>query len=851
MVLPAAPAVAAPVVRVAATRGDTAPEAVLLELRLGRLASRTVSAYRVGDEALLPLTQLLSLAEVQHRLLPGGRLEGVWQPGNVPLVVDVHADTVRLGARRVPLAARDRWLDDAELYVAGSVLRRLLDVDLVVSWSDLEVVVRDPERLPLGMRIRREAARAAFLAGTGRPGAGSGAVLALERPSWDGLVLDYSLSAPSSGPIEDGTYALGLGADVGGGALQLGLSNQSATGGDRVRAEASWLGVWRGNRYLKQLRLGDGGLTGAHPRAMQGLLVTNAPYLRPSLLGVAPYTGRLPAGWQLEAYRGGQLVALDSAEAGGAFAVDLPVLYGENPVTFRAYGPHGEVREFESTYRVPSTLLPARRFEYGLSAGRCRDAACRAAGNLDLRYGVASRLTVQAGIDRFWRDSTGSLTHPYVGLAASLTNAWAIEGEVVGHGYTRGGLRFEPSLDLRLAADVVRYDTGVAAPLLQPAARRTQWIVTAFVRPRAGSNRLYFDARAEHLSTTTGTLDDARLGASVQVAHARVMPYVRLERQGVNGLAATRTFSGAEAFVLPSPRWGPLLRSMWFRGLVETGDGTSVSRAFARVARPLAAGVRIETGADWTRDGGAAVTLTLSSYLRSVRTLTTVVAPSRGPTAASQLVQGSVLFDRRRRAVAFAAGPALQRAGVTGRVFLDANGNGLYDVGEEGLGGVRVRVGLGSAVSDSTGEYRIWDLTPFEPVQVEADSLSFASPLWLAGAPVAYITPGPNRFTVRDVPIVNGGLLEGRVMREGVRLEGVGGVTLVLTNRKSGERRTFTTFGDGAFYTLGIRPGEYDLGVAPAVLELLGVDADPVRLTIDADGEVQEGGSLEILLHPR
>ena len=43
---------------------DTVPEAAIVELRLGRLAARTVQAYRVGTDALVPLSQFLELAEI-------------------------------------------------------------------------------------------------------------------------------------------------------------------------------------------------------------------------------------------------------------------------------------------------------------------------------------------------------------------------------------------------------------------------------------------------------------------------------------------------------------------------------------------------------------------------------------------------------------------------------------------------------------------------------------------------------------------------------------------------------------------------------------------------------------------
>jgi len=54
----------------------------------------------------------------------------------------------------------------------------------------------------------------------------------------------------------------------------------------------------------------------------------------------------------------------------------------------------------------------------------------------------------------------------------------------------------------------------------------------------------------------------------------------------------------------------------------------------------------------------------------------------------------------------------------------------------------------------------------------------------------------------------------------------------VLTDRKSGAARSVTTFSDGGFYMLGVKPGDYDLSVAPQVLAALGVRAEPLRLTL-------------------
>ena len=45
-------------------------------------------AYRVGTEALVPVTALLQLGEAGYRLSPDGRLEATLNPGDRRLVID-------------------------------------------------------------------------------------------------------------------------------------------------------------------------------------------------------------------------------------------------------------------------------------------------------------------------------------------------------------------------------------------------------------------------------------------------------------------------------------------------------------------------------------------------------------------------------------------------------------------------------------------------------------------------------------------------------------------------------------------------------------------------------------------
>jgi len=821
-------------------------EAVIVELRIGRLASRTVQAFRARTEALIPVTEVLQLGEVAYRLSPEGRLEAVINPGGHRLVIDARRDTMVLGDRRVRVEPEFLLFRDGLLYVGAERLGDLFNTLILVDWTELTVSIVDPTVFPAGRRAQRQAAREAFLrrAELFRPEL----TLPAERRRLDGLVLDYSVLSPSDAPIEGATYTATLGADLLGGSLELGVSSVGAVRSGAARLEGAWTGVWEERPWLRQLRIGDGVTTGPNLRQIRGVSISNAPFVRPSLIGSQRYAGELAPGWSVEAYRGGELVAVDSADAAGHYTIQLPVRYGENPVDFVAYGPLGELRQFNRTYRVLNELLPAKRFEYGVSGGSCRTPQCRSSANLDLRYGGGDRWTVQAGYDRFWRDSLGDLSHPYVGITTNPTNAWAVDAMAVQGAFATGEVRFEPTVDLRLSGGYTRFVIETAAPILTVAGRRSQWTAGAFVRPMPSAGYFFFDAAVQRTLTTAGAETQARLGASIQTADMRILPELRTRWEP--GQSA-RSAAALSAYVLPRASWGPLLGSVWLRGAVsEELDGPARLASFEAFAgRPLWSGVRVEMGTSWTRGSpGIVYHFFLTSYLAVFRSVTAVDARAGGATTGTQFVQGSLLWDRATGQVRTAPGPSLERAGVAGRVFLDQNGNERLDPGEPAVPGVRVRVGTQSAVADAGGVFRVWDVVPFEAILVSVDSLSLASPLTVPAYGSVSLVPGPNRFTLLDVAIVQAGVVEGRVIADG---HGVPGVPLILQERRTGARREITTFSDGAFYVLGVKPGDYDLTVDPRALDVLGMEAVPVRLTLTPTATGVGATGVEVPLRPK
>jgi hypothetical protein len=832
-----------------------APEPVLVELMLGRLTTRTVTAFRVGETPLVPFSEMLQLSELVVTRRPNGMIETLVQPGNLPLSIDPTTRVLKLGNDKRVLADSEMVAVDREIFVSTAVLGRVLSLEWAVSWPDLEVAVLDPSSLPLARRLRREAYLSARL-NQSEEAAYSGVRLGLERQGVKGLVFDYSLLTPTTAVVSGGAYSTTLGLDILGGSFSAGL--QSQNGANRApRADVSWTGIWRENPYLAQLQVGDGISSGPRSRTLRGFSVSNAPYARPSLLGNVPFGGQLGPGWTVEAYRGGRLIGFDSVNALGGFSFDVPVQYGENPVDFVAYGPFGEVREFNRTYRVRTEGLPARHFEYGLSAGECRTTRCNATGNLDLRYGITTRWTARAGIDRFWRDSLGTLTHPYVGLLGNIGNAVLLEGEAVGDAVLRGVARFEPTVNLQLQAEANRYARGLKDPILTPEGRLDQLTFSAFFRPVNRLGATYLEGSVDRIHGTSNDLTSARLGASLQVSDLRLLPSVRFETSSGVGPSDTRTFYGLNTFMLPRPSLGSVLGSVSARTTFEVEQGAGPYSASAFLGMPIMRGLRSEAGVSWFKGmHGASLSLLIAAELPSVRSYTTVSGGGGTPSMGTQYVQGSAVYNAAGRRMDFEAGPSLQRGGVSGRVFLDENGNGRFDQGESPLAGVRVVVGPDFATTDSSGNYSVWDLLPFEPTPVTVDSTSLASPLWVPAFARAMVEPSPNRFRKLDVPVLPGGAVEGQVTwREAATTDSAGqaertvaGVVLVFKHVSSGEKRVISTFSDGGFYLMGLRPGEWEVSVDKRCLGLLHATVELARFTIRPmmDGDSVDGITLTL-----
>jgi hypothetical protein len=807
--------------------------------------SAVVPALAYNSTLLLPLRRFFEMAEIRiESFALRDSAVAVLEPGRVLLRFNPGAHVLTRGAEAVPYDTMDVTWSDGDLFVATSVLDRLLAVRTSVAWADLSVMVGRSGALPVIQRQRRERRHQLLY----RPGPSPEVLdMPLREHAVDGGVFSWSVTAATSGPTNQLSLELGLGAGLLGGSAELRPELWSDHGESSADLLASWTRVWTGETWIRQVRVGDVQTGGLRARLLEGGVVTNAPFIRSSEFDVEPVAGRVPPGWEVELYDGGRLMAYADADAVGAFRVPLQLRYGQNPFELVLYGPAGEVVHQTRTIRVPSSRLPGGRLEYSLAAGRCRYDPCDALVSADLRYGLSNRVTLQGGSDGFLEGPRGTLWQPYAAVSAGVLPALAVTGEAVVNGQLRASASYEPTPDLRASAELSRY--APAGALFSGAAAQTSGAdASLFWRPGWLDGRLFFQGTAVQTNGPGLRQDVGRLSATTQAGQVRYSLGVlttALHRSSASDTTQFAIDASVDALLLGSVKW---LRTSNVQGQIAVEPSYGITALRASVGRRISGALRVDAAVGWYRVGGYSLELGITTAARGPQAGTRSRVSSQGSSSALTFAYGSVAWDPRSGVVRLGDGADLDRSGISGVLFRDDNGNGVRDEGEPGIPDIPVRVGGWPAKTDADGRFSAWGLFPSEPVRIEVDTLSFADPHLLLPAPVIEVRPNPNAFGTIEVPVVVGAEVSGFVV---LGDQALAGVPVVLRELNTGVEISTVTFGDGGFYKAAVPPGEYEVTLPDATLNRLNAYAPPLSIFVPPGPGDKRFEDLQLRLEPR
>jgi hypothetical protein len=160
---------------------------------------------------------------------------------------------------------------------------------------------------------------------------------------------------------------------------------------------------------------------------------------------------------------------------------------------------------------------------------------------------------------------------------------------------------------------------------------------------------------------------------------------------------------------------------------------------------------------------------------------------------------------------------------VEGRVFRDNNVNGAYNLGEQGLVGMQVKLDDGQvAETDEQGRYKFSDVSQGEH-SVSLSLTQFAGPVRMTTKNQGGVDLIRQKIAVVNFGIVDFARITGSVFNDlrfdGKRqpdAKGLGSVHLILDDGK--RRRTIVAQDGGDFEADDVPPGDYMISVDPATL---------------------------------
>ncbi|WP_448140624.1 MSCRAMM family protein [Sphingopyxis fribergensis] len=761
------------------------------------------------------------------------------------LTIDRDAGEVRAGSqsfRLTPTMIRDTpagWCVDLDS------LNTWLGVPLAADLSNAVLRIDSKDKLPFQLAAERRARAAgirpqaqfdlASLPQAKRP------YQAWATPSVDVVASAGVVSDKRGGSYVQARYEVFAAGELLGQSFDARLSSDNEGVPDSLRMrlyrtdpEGRLLGPLKATHYA----VGDVSLlsTGivASSAPGRGAVLTNRPVERPDSFDKTTFRGDLPAGWDAELYRNGQLLAFTSPNGDGRYEfIDVPLQYGANRFEIVLYGPQGQIRREIRQVQVGMDSIPPQQTWYWAGFAQENADLIEFGGRRGgaFRRGWRGTMGIERGLDT--RTSAAAYFHSLM-----IENVRRNYGEVA--------LRRSIGPTLIEVGGSYADNGGVAA--------RASWLAAfgeTYVRADAmrGWGGFVSDRFINNINGIYSISVDqsVKLGRTILPLHFDVRQVER--RSGIESLeASARASASFRALTFTG-------QLDWTRTKVPIGpdppDNLVASLlANARIGRVRVRGearfalsgdnsdTRMTVIGEWAGKGDAEWRTELG-YDRGLdrarigagytRRFNKLQLTGFGEVASDGLIAASI-------ALAFSFGPKpnggwrvsseklASRGQVIADVWMDDNGDGIRQPGEAALPGVPLTAGNAyvEAATDKDGRGTIDGLEPFRPVMIGIDAGSLPDPYVQPALPGVVVSPRPGVATRVALPMAAAGEIEGVIRRDGGNP--VEGLSLELVDAEGRVRAATITEFDGYFLFESVAYGRYTVRLGKASAAALRLD---------------------------
>jgi len=589
-----------------------------------------------------------------------------------------------------------------------------------------------------------------------------------------------------------------------------------------------------------------------------GARVTNVDPLLGTLRPTTEIRGTTFPNWDVELYRGDQLLALQTTGDDGVYAFENVDLF-ETDNTFRVvlYGPQGEVREEQVSIPVDATRMADRHGIYDITVDaqdnqtyrkRKSDSDDQDAPNVTATYetGLGDVSSLLFGLEtgskfgEFGMTGHAGISTRLGGVLYNFDTAIDDQSEMAADLVARRAFgEHQIRNELRVATDKFKSADNFAegqgdnfnerfladGPIPWDIGIRPHYnLGLGYAIQTDGNSRMDYNAG---VSTSWG-----RISGSEQLNYASVGGNAEDTLTSITSLngsiGANRLRLTANYDIKPESRLDLLTAD------VRRSVTRDMELEFSLQHQLEPAVTQVGAQMNWNAGfANISPSLTYDTDQNLIATLNTRFGLAHDPTS-----NGARMYDR----------SITSNGGVSAFVFLDKNGDNQFNGDDEKLPNVVLHAPQngGSETTDENGQVLFTRLSDSLPTDIYVDESTLGDPFWISGFKGASVTPHEGHVTKMQFPIHIAGEMDGTVFsrnKEGGNfpLRGISVSLYDMTGKKFNSVYSET---DGYYILEKIPPGQYYLTIDGRSFGTRFARPMPQLITIGYDGTTIYGKNI-------
>jgi len=798
-------------------------EEAYLSFNYKGIIRRTITVFYEGD-FYLPLRELFEELLINYQVdRETEKVTGFYIYSDDEYEIDFGKCTFQRSDIKFSFHEEDVIKTELDYYLKINFFARAFNLSFFVDLRNLSLNLSSEEVLPVYSKFLRE--RKYNLLSKVSEQEEFPMLFPREGSLFTGGFLDYNISASyAESNIPFYNYNLGLGTEVLGGDLKT-VASGSIVGNSSVNSlfEYRWRYALNKNKYLTEASIGKLIGTGIGSYEFEGVQISNQPLEPRESFAKTLIADRTVPGSTIEIYLNDQLFDYTETDAAGNFSFWVPITYGSAFVTLKYFSPNGETRIVERYYQTPYALNPPGEFNYTINVGRLSqldDNYVQASGI----FGITDWLSDIVGVEYlnndlynrpiFYNSLTTRVSSGYLFNVLTAPNAfYQVSANAVYPTLTTLNLSYRKYVENAVYNPINienEVSTNINLPLYFDEAP------------------LVFQAIGLYQDLINSSTYDGRLSLSKNIeSYTPSVTYTFRQfdaerlifKQAYLSLALLKTID-----LLPEP-------IDFLRGtLLNTGFNLNLSADklesfFFSIASNVTSTIRLQFDYDHNLSYNFSNTrLNIFIDMPFTRSYTTA-----GKDYFTTSLQGSLLYNLTNGQVNFFNREQIGRTVSSFRMFVDDNGNGVYDEGERLINGGKVNLqSSNSNIRVEKNETLVRDLNPYTVYKVQVDESKVEEPLYTVKDKLFSFEAGANYVKNIDVPFYSVSEVSGNVSRIlDVVSSPISGLKVHIEGVDNKQNITVTTFSDGSFYYFGLRPGTFKIYVNKEQLDYLSYEAIP------------------------